>query len=928
MSKKTFFSVAAVSAAVLWSVVFVAPSQAATWTIDPGTTGVCDATGLACTTIQSAINAASSGDTISVAAGTYQGQVVILKSLTLRGAGSGTTAVKSPASLSGESDGNDKAVMEIVGSGTIAAIENIAVEGEVSNESAIGIHIHGGATATLSSVAVRNIRSGSLSASNFKHGIVVGNSFETTADTGNATIANSIVSGVQNIGIMARGAGAQATVSNNTVTGLGATGDVAQVGIDVSVGARASVTGNTVRDYIYTGSNASASSVGISVWDASNGNVTVSNNTLQNNQAGIIMQSTESVTISSNAITATTVSGLSQPAKGIWINTRNSSASCTDGCGASAVIQNNTMNGSAVGFGLVFGNSVETGGSVYSTAQITATASGNAVSGWNTGVTNNPAVSPNSITLSGNTLSGNTKSVSNSDSAATLNAAQNYWGASAGPGTAISGSVTAAPWYTDSSKSTLSTNTPLATNTSLSASAPEVVIPPSFTQAATIVIPATVVEPKINLASLVQTDGSNKVATVPAPLTFEVTTPIGTGRIAAPANIKITGPAGWDGIIKAPTVKSSATVNIPAGTLLNVIEIGLPTEQLTFDKAVRITFPGQKGKAVGYSKNGSFTEIATICAADSQSAADALPAAGDCKIDVGSDLVVWTKHFTEYVVYAPSVNTNPNAPSGGGTDVTPPTETSVVINETATSTKSKAVTLKLNAVDAFEMKLSNKESFEGVSWEAYATTKQWTLDAAKAGAVTVYAKFRDEVMNESAAVAGTIAVLDDAFAVETATSTVAKDMEEAEVIAALMSDETEAVPSGEVLGTSAVRFTTDIHFGMRSDDVAVLQRILLGKGLYRADVTGYFGPITLEAVKAYQRANGIAATGYVGALTRTAMNGEPVIVTTTPDSAPQTAVVSASVVAVPVSNELLRDRIALLQAQVFSLLVQMLMQAR
>ena len=62
--------------------------------------------------------------------------------------------------------------------------------------------------------------------------------------------------------------------------------------------------------------------------------------------------------------------------------------------------------------------------------------------------------------------------------------------------------------------------------------------------------------------------------------------------------------------------------------------------------------PGEAGKRVGYIQfGGELIEITTIGSSDSQTEANTLPAGGTLKIDVGSDLVIWTKHFTKFVTY-------------------------------------------------------------------------------------------------------------------------------------------------------------------------------------------------------------------------------------------------------------------------------------
>jgi peptidoglycan hydrolase-like protein with peptidoglycan-binding domain len=78
---------------------------------------------------------------------------------------------------------------------------------------------------------------------------------------------------------------------------------------------------------------------------------------------------------------------------------------------------------------------------------------------------------------------------------------------------------------------------------------------------------------------------------------------------------------------------------------------------------------------------------------------------------------------------------------------------------------------------------------------------------------------------------------------------------------------------GSVLGAAARAFNANFGQGGAGDDVRELQERLRALGYFTFPTsTGYFGPITFAAVQAFQRANGIPATGFVGPLTRAALN--------------------------------------------------------
>lgn len=67
-------------------------------------------------------------------------------------------------------------------------------------------------------------------------------------------------------------------------------------------------------------------------------------------------------------------------------------------------------------------------------------------------------------------------------------------------------------------------------------------------------------------------------------------------------------------------------------------------------------------------------------------------------------------------------------------------------------------------------------------------------------------------------------------------------------------------------------YDTDFGVGTTNQDVMELQSRLQAEGFFTATPTGYFGPITESAVKAYQSAHGIPSTGFVGPLTRAQLN--------------------------------------------------------
>ena len=75
--------------------------------------------------------------------------------------------------------------------------------------------------------------------------------------------------------------------------------------------------------------------------------------------------------------------------------------------------------------------------------------------------------------------------------------------------------------------------------------------------------------------------------------------------------------------------------------------------------------------------------------------------------------------------------------------------------------------------------------------------------------------------------------------------------------------------------SSTLKNPNSLCLGMKGDKVKEVQRRLKELGLYTESViTGYYGPVTEKAVKAFQEASGMTADGIVGDKTRAALNAK------------------------------------------------------
>jgi hypothetical protein len=273
------------------------------------------------TSVQAAVNAASPGDTVYLCGTTpFREQVIITKSITLTGDTGATIAAPDPWVASPDplppqfaSDGLvvPQAIVVAWGRGVHVTISGLAITGPLPGNNGCGdeeygILVIGGASAQITRDAVTDIRDANTSmyGCQFGVGIEIGSEYWPTPTdfqypkvedfTGNATITHTAVSGYQKGGIVVDGPGSSASVSHDTVTGAGpysALGEIiAQNGIQVTDGAFAQITDNTVSGNQYSGGG-NASSTGILIFGGCGTplerNILVDGNTLTNNDIGV-----------------------------------------------------------------------------------------------------------------------------------------------------------------------------------------------------------------------------------------------------------------------------------------------------------------------------------------------------------------------------------------------------------------------------------------------------------------------------------------------------------------------------------------------------------------------------------------------------------------------------------------------------------------
>lgn len=290
-------------AALLLASVRATPSQAAKLIVSNSATPCLGAQFMS---IQTAIDAASAGDTVVVCSGTYAEQLAIAKSLRIE-AETGAFLVSAAMQQNATSlaTGEQIAAAVLVSAATDVSISGLTVDG-INNgivECAprlIGVYFQN-SSGSLRHTAIRNFKlSAGLNGCQSGTGVFVESG---GGQSSNVEIADCSIHDFQKNGVTANESGTSVRVLRNVVTGLGPTTGAAQNGIQIGFSATGAIRENIVTNNFWSPcANAqTCQTVATNILVTGSDGVSVTDNTAGISQVGVFVDG-NNATVSNNRV--------------------------------------------------------------------------------------------------------------------------------------------------------------------------------------------------------------------------------------------------------------------------------------------------------------------------------------------------------------------------------------------------------------------------------------------------------------------------------------------------------------------------------------------------------------------------------------------------------------------------------------------------
>ncbi len=332
-------------------------------------------------TIQDAVTAADSGDTISVSAGVYQEQVTDDgKKLTITGAGEGKTIIESPdasALVANVTDTTssrpDKYAIIGAKDGANLTLSGLSInglmQGDINDPNGSGSYDFAGIDATNATLTITGTAQKTgvdvtgIEEAEDASGQPSGNQRNTAVilDVNNGLSRTDSLSGLsiehfQKNGLAAYGAGLTVSLAHSLITGSGDITTTAQNGIELVNGATGTLNANTISGINYTGT-ADATASSILALNAGS-KLSITGNTITGDEAdggdlGIYIGGTNGGAVSNNKITN----------QGLGIEN-----DVSGGTYAAASLSGNTVTGDTTGYDFIGNSSATTAYAVMGTS--------------------------------------------------------------------------------------------------------------------------------------------------------------------------------------------------------------------------------------------------------------------------------------------------------------------------------------------------------------------------------------------------------------------------------------------------------------------------------------------------------------------------------------------------------------------------------